>query len=390
MNRYLIIAFMFACCLVSACRKTEFADITSPAYLRVFNCLDYDLTLDNKDAPQAFLVMLIDPVLDADGIPQSATITGDFLDKRDTWARPYPDAVNTTIWQKEYPGTLKTLAGPILNGYDLSSWAQVPSGKHRVIFRTRPYSNVPYFSLEKNLRGTSIIDTTIDLQSHEVYTMHVLETKYLSNKAALYLRNETFVKLPLSDSLVYINFYNLSAENYFATTSAKPDPNLVPNRYIRDTAGIFYSLGRVKNNNQFLPFAGYENIPMGSMIRSHDPHVNPYYSFPLFADTSANKIFTGNMAQFFKFFAPGLSPQTVQAYSGNGLFSAIGMGDYGWVVGNANAPYGVKADLRTGLIISTHSGTNNPQSFATVNTLEFINNKFYLTTIQRKYAPPIY
>src|ERR1700734_2931550 len=94
------------------CRKTDFGGIGNPAYLRVFNCLDYSITLGNKDAPQPFLVMLIDPVTDANGIPESAAITGDFLDKRDTWARPYPDAVNTTTWQKEYPGNLKVLAAP--------------------------------------------------------------------------------------------------------------------------------------------------------------------------------------------------------------------------------------------------------------------------------------
>jgi hypothetical protein len=43
-----------------------------------------------------------------------------------------------------------------------------------------------------------------------------------------------------------------------------------------------------------------------------------------------------------------------------------------------------------GLVINIHSGTYNPRSFATVNTIEIINGRAYLTTVQRKYDPPIY
>lgn len=387
-NRYRIIVALLVMCLGAACRKTEFADIENPAYLRVFNSLDYQLTLGNKDAPQTFLTMLIDPVLDKDGIPESAAITGDFLDKRDSWARPYPDAVNTSIWQKEYPGSLKVLAGPILNGYDLSSWAQVPSGKHRILFRTRPYSNTPFFSLEKNLRGVTLVDTTVELQSYEVYTMHVLEQVYETKKTGLYIRNETFVKQPLSDSFVYVNFYNLSSQGYFDFTSKVIDNNAVPNRKMEDKMTVYYSLGRPANN-VLTPIAGFNYLPLGAVTRSQDTRVAPYYSFPLFPDTSANKIFTGNMAQVFYFCAPGLTPFNIYN-TDPGQYSAIAIGDYGYTAGTAGVPYGIKADLRTGLIISTHSGVNNPRSFATVNTLEFINDKFYLMTIQRKYAPPIY
>jgi hypothetical protein len=42
------------------------------------------------------------------------------------------------------------------------------------------------------------------------------------------------------------------------------------------------------------------------------------------------------------------------------------------------------------MIVNIHSGTYNPRSFATVNTVEIVNGNVYLTTIQRKYAPPVY
>ena len=381
----------FLLLLLAGCRKTEFAGIESPSYLRVFNCLDITTTIDNKDAPLQFLVMLIDPQLDKDGIPETAAITGDFLDKRDAWARPYPDAVNTTLYQKEYPGTLKVLAAPILNGYDLSSWAQVPSGKHRVIFRTRPYSQTPFFNLEKSLRGATIIDTTIDLQPREVYTMHVLQQDFLTRKTGLYLRNETFVKQSLSDSMVYVNFYNLSPDGFFENAGQARNPNEIANRSLRDTMSIYYTLQRF-NNGTNLPVTGFNNLPLGIVKRSLQPHVNTYYSFPLFADTSAAKIFTGNMSQRFTFCAPGLTPEGIP-WSFNlaeGMYSAISMGDYGSSNASDGSPFLIRADLRTGLIVSIHSGKNNPRSFATVNTVEYINKKFYLTTIQRKFEPPIY
>jgi hypothetical protein len=375
-----------------SCRKTDFGGIGSPAYLRVFNCLDYKVTLGNKDAPQPFLVMLIDPVTDADGIPESAAITGDFLDKRNVWAMPYPDAVNTTVWQTEYPGNLKVLAAPILNGYDLSSWAQVPSGKHHIVFRTRPHSDVPYFQLDKSLRGTTIADTSVDLQTNEVYTLEVLKLDYATNKPGLYLRNETFVKQPLSDSMVYVNFYNLSSNGFFDYASTHINNNDVPNKMLRDTMNVYYSLTRFVAGN-IKPIPGYDGLPMGPVVRSLDPHLNPYYAFPLFADTSALKIFTGNMGQLFRFYATGFTPESTgfPANLAPGTYSSVRMGDYGPNPGGDwTYPFTLVADLRTGLIISIHSGTDNPRSFATVNTIEYINGQFYLTTIQRKFAPPIY
>lgn len=392
-NRYLFFIFSWILLSVAAagCRKTDFATLESPAYLRVFNCLDYKINLGNKDAPQPYLVMLIDPVLDVNGIPESAAITGDFLDKRDTWARPYPDAVNTTVWQKEYPGSLKVLAAPILNGYDLSSWAQVPSGKHRLIFRTRPNSTIPFFQLEKNLRGISLIDTTIDLQTREVYSLHVLQQDMLTNRPGLYLRNETFVKQPLSDSLVYVNFYNLSADGFFEYATTHINTNELPNKTLSDQMNVYYSLTRY-SGGQSVPIPGFKGLPMGPVVRSLDPHVNPYYNFPLFADTSVSKVFTGNISQFFTFFATGFSPEnlTFAANLEPGVYSGLQLGDYGPQGESYNNPFSIRADLRTGLIISIHSGKDNPRSFATVNSIEYINGQFYLTTIQRKFDPPIY
>lgn len=389
-NRFL---FLFVCLAVVAgagCRKTDFATLSSPAYLRVFNCLDYTITLDNKDNPQPFLVMLVDPQLDADGTAAGAAITGDFLDLRDVWARPYPDAANTTVYQKEYPGTAKILAGPILNGYDLSSWAQVPSGKHRVLFLSRPLSTVPFFSLDKNQRKQVLVDTTIELTAGEVYTMHVLNQDYVTNKKGVYLRNETFVKQSFSDSLVYVNFYNLSSNGFYENAPDILSGGVDPRNKIRDTMNVFCTLNKAVNATTSIPLAAVTGLSMGAVVRSLEPHVAPYYSFPLFADTTANRVFTGNVWQLFTFLKPGLTPGNIgyHAFLPAGNYMALAVGPYGNTRDEIRAE--VMADIRSGLIVSERSGIYNPRSFATVNTVEYINRKFFVTTIQRKFDPPVY
>ncbi|WEK35900.1 MAG: hypothetical protein P0Y53_00180 [Candidatus Pseudobacter hemicellulosilyticus] len=375
----------------AGCRKTEFGNIDSPAFIRVFNCLERDVTLDNKDAPQPFLTMLIDPVMDKDGIPGSADITGDFLDTRDSWARPYPDAGNTSIYQKEYPGSAKVRAAPFLNGYDLSSWAQVTSGKRRIMFFARPLNETPFFSLDKNLRRTVLLDTTVDLQFNEVYTMHVLEKNYTTRKTGLYVRNETFVRQSLSDSLVYVNFYNLSSEGFFANS---PDTKSSSRSFkITDTTNVFYTLHMIPTTNTFRDIPGFIQQPMGSMIRSHENKVTPYYSFPLFADTSSNKIYPGNTAQTFEFLKPGYTMGTSANPSSSqlpvGYYAGLHIGPYNNGAGGRHSMR-VIADIRSGLIVTERSGIYNPRYFATVNTIEYINDRCFVTTIQRKFDPPIY
>lgn len=389
-NRFLFLFLFLAVVAGSGCRKTDFATLSNPAYLRVFNCLDYTITLDNKDNPQPFLVMLVDPQLGDDGIATGAAITGDFLNLRDAWARPYPDAGNTSVYQKEYPGTAKVLAGPTLNGYDLSSWAQVPSGKHRVLFLSRPLSTVPFFTLDKNQRTQVLVDTTIDLTEGEVYTMHVLKEEYLSGKAAVYLRNETFVKQSFSDSLVYVNFYNISSNGFYANAPDILSGGVNPRNKLRDTMNVFCSLFKTINASTSTVLEAGSNLSMGTVIRSLVPRVAPYYSFPLFADTGSNRIYTGTVWQKFSFLRPGLIPDNV-GYAPNlpsGDYMGLGVGPYG--NGRDDLRASVMADIRSGLIVSERSGIYNPRSFATVNTVEYINRRFFVTTIQRKFDAPVY
>ncbi|SJZ62344.1 hypothetical protein SAMN04488128_101955 [Chitinophaga eiseniae] len=390
MNNRIILLLLLWITVGTACRKTEYTNIEEPAYLRIFNNLDYNITVDNKEAPQPFLTFLMDPELDADGIPVAAKTTGDFLDKRAAWARPYPDAVNTTLFQTEYPGSAKVLAGPVLNGYDLSSWAQIPSGKHRVMFVSRPISQVPFFQLPKDLRRQVIIDTVVDFASREVYTMHVLEKDWDTKTPDVYVRKETFIHQPFSDSLVYVNFYNLSAAGFFERGKVRSTAD-INNRKIRDTMNVYYSLSNVSEQNQQTPVAGHTGVLMGAVIRAHDPVVRPYYSFPLFPDTSANKIYTGRGAQTFTFLSSAYTyennPFLQHMTESNGRFTELRVGPdkfTGFVA------FPMVADFLTGMVVTIRSGKYLNRSFATVNTVEYVNGKFYLMTIQRKYEPPVY
>ncbi|EHQ25998.1 hypothetical protein [Mucilaginibacter paludis] len=378
----------------TGCSKVNYAKIDDPAYLRVFNNLNYTISLENKDEPVPFLAMLIDPQMDQNNIPVSAAITGDFLDQREPYAPPYPSHVGTSISYKnpEYPGKEDVLVGPILNGFDLSSWAQIPSGKHRIVFMFRPVNNTPFFNLESKLKRSVLIDTTITLDAKEIYTLHVLQKDFVSKKNGIYLRQENFQKLSLSDSLVYINFYNMSAKGFQQANSSLKTSYAASGALqdgIKDEMNIFYTLYKTSLSiNDPLP--AYTQKYMGNLTRnSESPAVNPYYSFPLFADGSSNGIVTG-IWQHIDLMAPGFNP------SNNPYYPFEVHTDSNWapinciLTGKTRVPGNDNAALLPNMIVNIPSGKYNLRSFATVNTIEIVNGNVYLTTIQRKYAPPTY
>lgn len=380
--------------LISGCSKVDYAKIDDPAYLRVFNNLNYTIGLDNKDEEVPFLTMLIDPEMDQEGMPVKAAIKGDFLDQREPYAPPYPSHVGTSTSFKnvEYPGKENVLVGPILNGFDLSSWAQIPSGKHRIVFMFRPVNNIPFFDLDSKLKHKVLIDTTIVLDTKEVYTLHVLQKNFVTKKNGVYLRKENFQKLPLSDSLVYVNFYNMSAKGFQEAgsnykTGYKKSGAL--GNGIKENMNIFYSLyTSVRTMDK--PVSGFKQIFLGKLVRNSEVlEVTPYFSFPLFADSKSNGIYT-SIWQRLDILAPGMDPSNIpyESFSmeTDGNWAPINCMSDGKssLIGNDNA-----AQLPN-MVVNIHSGTYNPRSFSTVNTIEVVNGNVYLTTVQRKYAPPIY
>lgn len=392
-----ITGLLIASAIVS-CQKIKYNTINEAAYLRVFNDLNYTLTLANKDQPLPFLTMLIDPDISSNGTIKGAATIGDFLDVRSNYAPPYPaHAGNTGFRNLEYPGQDIVLVGPILNGYDLSSWAQVPSGKHHFMFISRPLSPTAFLNLAPETRSTKdkiLIDTIVTLKPGEVYTMEALTPDANSNKVGLYLRNEQFTKQAFSDSLVYVNFYNLSSKGYWQKYLGVYDNNDYLGRNvsaIKDTMNVYLSLLypdsiSVDIVNNYMPVPGFNANYMGSIFRTtKDNRVSPYFSFPLFPDLGTNHINT-KVYELFQFFAPGYSSNI--HYPGPGVYN----GQY------PSYPYYTYLtcswnDYTNGktpnLIISIPSGNNNPESFGTINTIEIINGRTYTMTVQRKYAPPV-
>lgn len=408
----------------AACQKIEYTTMDSPAYLRVFNSLNYFHVMETKGDTLPYFCMLINPEFDANGIPVGAEVVGDFLDVRDKYAPPYPShiGVSTNVDNPEYPGKADVLVGPVLNGFDLSSWAQVPSGEARFLFIFRPKSDVPFFELPESDRQHTLVDTTLRMDAGEVYTMNLLTKDFYAKRVGVLLRQENFHKLSLSDSLVYVNFYNYSAEGYWqADISLKAPTGQYGDHFfvqgIRDTMNVYLTLMESEevvsaNLNQSRVYVNanpistdFTNMYFYTLMRDNESSaVKPYQSFPLWA--TGNGVYTA-MWQRFHFLSYGQDASKMANYTtyssyridrrihNGSLYAAVNCllnGPYiaatrTYVDANYGHHWGVNFP---NLVVNTHSGTDNPRSFATVNTIEVINGEAYLMTIQRKYAAPIY
>ena len=396
---------------LTSCQKIEYTRMDNPAYIRVFNSLNHRLSLETKGEKVPYLCMLINPTFDSNGLPIGAEMVGDFLDVREIYAPPYPTHIGASATQSnpEYPGKERVLAGPVLNGFDLSSWAQVPSGEVHMMFFYRPKDNVGFFDLSSTLREKPLIDTTVQLSAGEVYTMNVLSTDMISKAVNLLVRQENFHKLSLSDSAVYVNFYNYSAEGYWrADKDVKAGIGLpyadIFTQGIRDTMNVYLTL----RSNESAPGApegrtNYESAAyrakyLTTVFRNTTSGgVQPYQSFPLWVNPQDDHVST-RLAEIFQFAVPGMDPleQPYNLFSSDPGIRLDKKSEYAWLTCFVN-PYhypNIGANYTSfampNLIVTTHSGANNPQSFATVNTIEIINGKAYLTTIQRRYDPPQY
>lgn len=408
-NRMFRKIYLFAGLFVllnAACSKIEYTQMESPAYLRVFNNMIYAKDMGTRDNLYPMFTMLIEPQFDAQGKIIEAETIGDFLDMRDPYAPPYPSHIGNSLnpYNPEYPGKESVLVAPIVNGFDLSSWAQVPSGKKRVLFVYRPKTEVPFFQLEERLRSTVFADETLDLQQGEVYTLHLLLKDFLSKETGLLLRQEDFHKKNLADSLSYVNFYNMSAQHY-ANSPLESKFHYQGDgffRYgIRDTMAVHLSLLQTNEKGQTQGIAKFDRTYLTTLVRNTESRqVSNYHAFPTFPKHGIDSIYS-NTWQRIDFRHPTMQWLAVpvdlvdpEAYYSE--YPAFGNGGYyAFMACYKDGRTALPRDANYGkefpnLLVNTHSGTHNPRTFSTVNTVEIVNNRAFLTTVQRVYAPPIY
>ena len=395
---YLVLGMLISLCFgLASCTKVEYTKIEEPAYLRVFNNLNYIQTLATKDDKVPYFCMLINPTMDSKGALTGAEIVGDFLDKRDAYAPPYPSHVgsSTSVSNPEYPGKENVLVGPVLNGFDLSSWARVPSGKVRIVFAYRPKNTVPFFELEEHLKKDILIDTVLQMNSKEVYTLHLLQTDFVSKEHSVLLREENFYKLPLSDSLVYVNFYNMSAKGFWEADESLKDNSSILKSFtsgIKDEMNVYLSLyeSQAELNHMGATVPGYKGQYFTSVKRNTSSNaVSPYVNFPLWASSKADGIKT-DIWQRFDFFVPGMNPSNNPFFDGETRTRANWASVNCLLNGQVRMQTNDNATMLPNLLVNIHSGKYNPKTFATVSSIEVVNGRIYMTTIQRKYAPPIY
>lgn len=253
--------------LIAGCKKYQEApEMSNPAYLRIFNDIPYTLDAVSAGQPLPFLTFLLDPQMDAKGIPTGAETMGDFLATRQIYSLSYPiNAGNVTqVINYDYPGNAPVLTAPPINGLDLSAWAQIPSGRHRVMFVTRPFTDTPFIKLPSKARERILIDTTIDFQAGEVYTMEAVAKDIDKTQYGLYLRKESFIHERFDDNKIYTSFYNLSGNPSLSFNST----------YCLDTLNLTYSymmqdpIRSVPNSSQFYaPVFPHFLVPMTNLTK---------------------------------------------------------------------------------------------------------------------------
>ena len=400
-NLFLLPAWLLVCC--TACKKySSLPDTARPAYLRVYNNIPYSLDAFNKDLPQPFLTFLFDPKVDDQGIPYDANVIGDFLTTRQLYSVSYPlNAGNT--FQKinyDYPGNAPVRTAPVINGFDLSAWAQMPSGRHRIMFVVRPFTDTAFVKLNTRERKTVLIDTTVDFTEGEVYTLEAAARDIDSAKYGLYLRQESFTHEHFDDDKLYLSVYNLTG------APLRNNPTTYAKQYFAvDTMNLFFTYMQYSDilstptSSTYIPMADYNNIYLTTLARRFT-NTSPFYPLPFLArnyfydatgqlrifgtKTTGNQINAGTMP-FISFNA--VSKEGVLLKGRDNLFASIySCGDPVWM-NNYNQGFtsanGVDAAVTTANLNQFINIDGQLSIYPTVNIFEMVYDRVYHIQIQR-------
>jgi hypothetical protein len=388
---------------LAGCRKfaeSPAAIGSNPAYLRVFNVIPNTQTPFNSTAAVPFFTFLFDPKLDKSGIPYDGAIVGDWLGTRHLFCNSYPldegnslgaslDTLVTHNITYEYPGSAHVLTAPPINGYELSAWAQVPSGKHRVQFVSRPQTDTAFANLSATIRKEVLIDTVIDLQPGEVYTLEAVALDEDNRRYGAYLRQEQFTHQAFSDTSMYVGFFNLSGKKSAIQQNDLPDTPQVSCTYRILDDIIYNSRQQILYNT----VSGLNNVFLAT-LGQHMATTTTFLPLPLlpendyFDDQGVFKVYgdVNNTANFgtlpsitfnFQSAAPGAStvyqvncdmdPAVINKYEPFQLLNPQGATSWQEWLPN---------------LTLFSSGTGKPQVYPSLTILEVVYGTVYMTQIQ--------
>jgi len=272
-----------------------------PAYIRVFNNLTTTVDFLHSQQVTPFLTFLADPVVDKAGVPSDAAVTGDFFGARQPYSLSAPiNEANSSLStvnpggnggpvvakiNYEYPGNAHVLAAPVINGFDLSAWAQLPSGKHRIMFVVRPLNNIGFRDLPATVRSNILIDTTIDFQKGEVYTMEVVSRDIDNAKYGLYVRKEQFIHQAFETNKLYAGMVNLSGK--LPVSAAISTAFFFPDKLrISYTYNIFNdAVGNIGGSGSYTHLPGYDNTYYTTLNSKMDTAVS-FLPLPMLSESS--------------------------------------------------------------------------------------------------------
>ncbi|MCC8409465.1 hypothetical protein LJ707_11025 [Mucilaginibacter sp. UR6-1] len=390
----------------SSCKKYELKpQVEDASYIRVFNNLTFTVDFLNNQQTPPFLTFLMDPELDADGVPNNAGIIGDYLGTRQLYSISYPinagnsSTGNGTLNESgqpnpplgypqnyEYPGNAHVLTAPVINGFDLSSWAQISSGKHRIMFVVRPQSNTPFRDLGSVQRASILVDTTINLEKGEVYTLEVVSRDLDNGKYGLYVRKEEFIHKAFDENKLYAGFINLSGkrpeQSKYGTAFFFPDKVRINSTY-----NIFNDAASSSAGSYYHPLEGYDNTYYTTLSSKFDQSIS-YLPLPMLPQS----------AFFYQGVLRTYSPIVSVANQNTGTmpYISFNMLDADLPV---TTPTGFKLNCWSDPAVFNNYTFRNPHTtpnlnlvinsnnqfkvYSTVNIFEMVYNRVYLMQIKR-------
>ncbi len=417
MRQYKLILFLLLCTAgMAGCKKYDVSpSLADPAYIRVFNNLSNTVDALHNTQAAPFLTFLADPKTDAAGLPEDAAIVGDYLTTRQLFSLSYPinegnsSVGNGTIGGQlnqpdppvlypqnyEYPGNAHVLTATAINGFDLSAWAQITSGKHRIMFVVRPQNSTPFKGLSTAQRSNILVDTTVTLEKGEVYTLEVVSRDLDKSKYGLYIRKEKFIHEAFEANKIYTGFVNLSGKtpvdtkygsDFFFPDKVKISCTYsIPNDPATGTG----------SNHYFNPLQGYDNVYYTTLTTKMDTEI-PYLALPLLPESAFfyqgiirrygnfAKFDTGNMpfVQFTLVDAdkPVIGGDGVDNPTDFTLTSSQDPAIYNNY--NANTTSISKYTPNLNLVVNTGSSYH---IYSTLNIMEMVYDRVYLMQIQRDF-----